>query len=181
MVRAINILLILLSLSVLICGCETTTGESYINLPEGPKILFRGGFGKITIRYTPPPDPIFQIANATEYIEFEYIKKNFGVPDKPFLVEYTVESSVSSFSPIEKTSDPNFNDYIGRVVRSWIYTRYGVGPMRIKIDVPKKRITVDDSQIRLAEQEPGRPAPRKGNVRDMVRQTGFTVVSGSLY
>lgn len=179
--RAIRISTIMFFILMLNNGCERASGDSYINLPEGPKILFRGGFGKITIRYTPPPDPIFQIANATEYIEFEYVKQNFGVPDKPFLVEYTVESSVSSLSPIEKTSDPNFNDYICRAIRSWIYTRYGIGPMRIKVDVPKRRITVDDSQIRLAEQEPGRPVPRKGNVRDMVRQTGFTVVAGSLY
>jgi len=140
--------LLLLLVVISIIGCGGKSGESYINLPEGPKILFRGGIGKITIRYVPPPDPIFRISNAMEYIEFPFIKENYGIPDKPLIIDYT---------------------------------RFGKGPMRISVDVAKKRISVDASNIRLAEQEPGRPAPKMGNVRELVKQIGFTVVTGSLY
>ena len=165
---------------LLFVGCGGSSGESYINLPEGPKILFRGGIGKITIRYTPPPDPIFRISNATEYIEFQTIKEKYGIPDKPLIVEYTVETSVISPIIIQRTNNPQFNDRIIRVLQGWVYTPYGRGPMRISVDMAKKRIVVDANEIRLSEQEPGRPAPKKGNVREMVRQTGFTVVSGDL-
>ncbi len=174
------ILLASIALAALVVGCARQE-ESYINLPEGPKILFRGGMGKITIRYTPPPDPIFRISNATEYIEFQYIKDNFGIPDKPIIVEYTVETSVISPIIVQRTNNPQFNDYIVRALQGWIYTRYGRGVMRISVDVAKKRIVVDPSGIKLAQQEPGRPAPRLGNVRELVRQTGFTVVAGSLF
>ena len=171
----------LVAFALALSGCGGESGESYINLPEGPKILFRGGIGKITIRYVPPPDPIFRISNAMEYIEFKYIKDNFGIPDKPLIVEYTVETAVISPIIIQRTSIPQFNDYVLRVLQTWTYTRYGKGPIRISIDVANKRIGVDISQIRLAEQEPGRPAPKLGNVREIVRQTGFTVVAASLY
>jgi len=163
---------------MLIMGCSSGEGESYINLPEGPKIIFRGGIGKITIRYTPPPDPIFRISNATEYIEFQVIKEKFGIPDKPIIVEYTVETAVISPIIIQRTNNPQFNDYIIRVLQGWIYTPFGRGPMRISVDMAKKRIAVTANNIRLSEQEPGRPAPKLGTVREMVRQMGFTVVSG---
>ena len=167
-------------LVLVLSGCGGGAGESYINLPEGPKILFRGGIGKITIRYTPPPDPIFRISNATEYIEFKTAKEKYGIPDKPLIVEYTVEMSVISPIIIQRTNNPQFNDYVIRTILGWNYTPYGRGPMRISVDMAKKRIIVDADEIRLAEQEPGRPAPKKGNVRELVRQTGFTVVSGNL-
>ena len=166
---------------IVIVGCTGETGESYINLPETPKIIFRGGIGKITIRYTPPPDPIFRISNATEYIEFQTIKEQYGIPDKPLIIEYTVETAVISPIKIQRTNNPLFDDHIIRVLQSWLYTPYGRGPVRISVDVAKKRIVVDVSNIRLAEQEPGRPAPKMGNVREIVRQTGFTIVEGGLW
>ncbi len=173
--------LLLLLVVISIIGCGGKSGESYINLPEGPKILFRGGIGKITIRYVPPPDPIFRISNAMEYIEFPFIKENYGIPDKPLIIDYTVENAVISPVIIQRTGNPQFNEYVLRVLQSWTYTRFGKGPMRISVDVAKKRISVDASNIKLAEQEPGRPAPKMGNVRELVKQTGFTVVAGSLY
>ncbi|RKZ35004.1 hypothetical protein DRQ33_00920 [bacterium] len=169
--------------AIILCmiGCEGKAGESYINLPEGPKILFRGGIGKITIRYVPPPDPIFRISNAMEYIEFDYIKDNYGIPDKPLIVEYTVETAVIAPIIIQRTSNPQFNDYIMRCLQSWTYTRFGKGPIRIMVDVAKKRIAVDPANVRLAEQEPGRPPPKMGTVRELVKQMGFIVVGGNLY
>ncbi|MCD6594427.1 hypothetical protein DRQ29_05065 [bacterium] len=172
---------LLLAGIISIIGCGDKSGESYINLPEGPKILFRGGIGKITIRYVPPPDPIFRISNAMEYVEFPYIKDNYGIPDKPLIIDYTVENSVIAPVVIQRTSIPQFNDYILRILQSWTYTRFGKGPMRISVDVAKKRISVDVSNIRLAEQEPGRPMPKMGNMRELVKQMGFTVVTGNLY
>ncbi len=179
--KSIKIALLLALLSLLVLGCGGGGGESYINLPEGPKIIFRGGLGKITIRYTPPPPPIFRIANATDYIEFNYIKENYGIPDKPIIVEYTVEVSVISPTIIQRTSLPQFNDYIVRVIQGWTYTRFGKGAMRIKVDVAKKRIEVDPGRIVLVEAEAGKEVPRLGNVREMVRQVGFTVVKGTLF
>ncbi len=177
--RIIPSVILLVSILVFV-GCGTGTGESYINLPEGPKILFRGGIGKITIRYTPPPDPIFRISNATDYIEFQTLKEKYGIPDKPLIIEYTVETAVISPIIIQRTNNPQFNDRVIRVLQGWIYTPYGRGPMRISVDMAKKRIAVNASEIRLSEQEPGRPAPKLGNVREMVRQTGFTVVAGNM-
>ncbi len=179
--KFITIGLIIILLSIVMLGCASKGGESYINLPEGPKIIFRGGLGKITLRYTPPPDPIFRIANATDYVEFDIVKESYGIPDKPLIVEYIVDSAVISPSILQRTGSPRFNDYIIRVLQSWIYTRYGYGPIRIKVDVAKKRIEVDLSQIRLIEAEPGKPDPKLGSVRDIVRQTGFTVVRAEMY
>ena len=177
--RAIFALLLMAIIAIVGCGGET--GESYINVPEGPKIIFRGGVGRITIRYTPPPDPVFRISNATEYIEFQLIKEKYGIPDKPLIVEYTVETAVISPVKIQRTNNPLFDDYIIRVLQGWLYTPYGRGPVRIAVDVAKKRIVADAGNIKLAEQDPGRPAPKIGSAREIVRQTGFTVVESSLY
>jgi len=164
-------------------GCKVLTqgGDSYFNLPEGPKIIFRGGYGKITIKYTPPPDPIFKIANATQYIEFDQIKESYGIPDKPMIVEYLVETSVMGISPVQKTANPLFNDYIVKCISSWVYTRFGKGAVRIQIDVAKKKITVDTQGVQLLEAEKGRPTPVIGNARDLVRSSGFTIVYGRIY
>jgi hypothetical protein len=174
--------LILVSFLIILgfTGCKGQSGESYFNLPEGPKIIFRGGFGKITIKYTPPPDPIFKVANATSYIEFDVIKDQFGIPDKPIVVEYLVETSVMSIYPSTATANPRFNDYITKCVQSWVYTRFGKGQMRVMVDVAKKKIVVDTDGIMLLEAEKGRPKPVRGSPRDLVRATGFTIVDGDL-
>jgi len=172
---------VLLFVLLLLGGCGgRASGESYFNLPEGPKLLFRGGYGKITIKYTPPPDPIFRIANATQYIEFSTIKDNYGIPDKPIIVDYSVETSVMNPDIAQKTGNPGFDNYVMKSIQSWVYTRYGIGRVRLMVDVAKKKITVDKSGIVLIEAEKGRPAPKFGNPRDMVRAIGFTVVEGRL-
>jgi len=179
--KILVVALLLLTAFISFIGCGGEYGESYITIPEGPKILFRGGIGKITIRYVPPPDPIFRISNATEYLEFKIIKDKYGIPDKPLIIEYTVETSVIAPIITQRTGNPQFNDYVQRCLQSWIYTRFGRGVVRISVDVAKKRIVVDVSNIRLSEQEPGRPEPKMGNVRELVKQMGFTIVDGNLY
>jgi len=179
--RKLTTLLLLALVATVFVSCDIEGGESYVTLPEAPKVIFRGGIGKITIRYVPPPDPIFRISNAMDYIEFKTIKDSYGVPDKPLIIEYTVETSVLYPNIRQRTESPQFNDYALRVVQSWKYTRFGTGSMKVAIDVAKKKITVDASQIRLVDQEPGRPAPKIGNVRELVRQNGFTVVAGTIY
>ena len=179
--KNITKLILLSSLMIIVfSGCQKETGDSYFNLPEGPKIIFKGGYGKITIRYTPPPDPVFKVATTPSYIEFDEIKEQYGIPDKPILVKFLVDVSVTGLTVATPTANSRFNDYVQKVAQDWTYTRFGRGQMKMKVDVAKKRITVDASEIGLIEPEKGRPVPIVGNPRDLVKATGFTIIAGKL-
>ena len=178
--RFLVIILLFITGLVLISCDSVEEGESYLNLPTGPKVMFRGGFGKITIRYFPPPPPVFKVAQATQYLEFKEIKNRYGIPDKPLIVEYLVQTSVMSAIVTQRTANSQFNDYAIKTIQSWMYTRFGKGALRVKIDVAKRKIWVDASDIGLIEPEPGKPQPSVASGRQLVKCTGFTVHSGEI-
>ncbi|MBN1756248.1 hypothetical protein JW877_08565 [bacterium] len=159
-------------------SCTDESGESYINMPEGPKTVFRGGYGKVVIRYFPPPPPIFKVAQASQYLDFDVIRKDYGIPDKPIVIQYLIQTSVMSPIISQKTANAPFNNYVVSVVQSWIYTRYGTGSLKIKIDVAKKKMWVDADGIKLIDPEPGKPRPTVAPGRQLVASTGFTIYEG---
>ncbi|MBN2542409.1 hypothetical protein JXI42_06040 [bacterium] len=177
--KYIAIIFLHILLAGVVISCFEESGDSYVNLPEGPKTIFRGGYGKVVIRYFPPPPPIFKVAQASYLIDFDEIKKNYGIPDKPLIVQFLVQTSVMSPIVSQKTANAPFNSYIISVVQSWIYTRYGTGSLKMKIDVAKKKIWVDPTGIKLIEAEPGKPRPSKAPGRQMIAANGFTIIEGS--
>ncbi len=120
------------------------------------------------------------MATSPSYIEFEEIKNQYGIPDKPIVVKYLVDVSVTGLTVSTPTANSRFNDYVQKMAQDWTYTRFGRGQMKVMVDVAKKRITVDASEVGLVEPEKGRPAPVVGNPRDLVKSTGFTVIEGKL-
>ncbi len=172
-----------LSILSLLSSCVGRYGETIIDIPkpiEDKDKLFRGGYGVITIRYTPPPPPVFELNNYSDAMEFNKIRTEFGIPDKPVIVDFMVDLTVYNPMLAQKSGNARFDSYVVNAIRTWGYTRYGRGMMKVKIDVPKRRVVVDASGIRLAESEPGKPAPYIGKPRDLVKIFGFNIVEGKL-
>jgi hypothetical protein len=178
-----RVLILLLLLAILAFSCGNKVGETVINVPnpiEDKDKIFRGGYGLVEIVYTPPPPPIFELNNYVEALDFEKIRKEYGIPDKPVIVEYTVDLTVMAPVIQAKSGNSRFDNYVLDVVKNWGYTRYGRGVLKIAIDVPKRKVIVDGSGIRKAEPEPGRPEPTIAPARNLVKAFGFNIVEGRL-
>ncbi|MCK5832198.1 hypothetical protein KAH81_00850 [bacterium] len=174
-VVVLSFVVILLAMSF---GCRNAVeGESGFETEDGPKIIFRGGYGNIVIKYQPPPEPIFQVGNATRYLDFNELQKKFGIVEQPLILSYTVKTSVMSASIESNTLDPAFDNEILAVIKSWTYTRWGFGRLRIKIEMARSRVTVDMSGANLADRVPNMSMPRFGEAKDMVAAYGFGKVS----
>lgn len=164
-------------------SCAKKTGETIINVPnpiEDKDKIFRGGYGLVEIVYTPPPPPIFILNNYAEALDFDKIKKEFGIPDKPVVVEFAIDLTVMSPIIMAKSGNSRFDNYVVDVVKGWGYTRYGRGLLKMSVDLPKRKVIVDPSGIRLIEPEPGKPAPSIAPVRNLVKVFGFNIVEGKL-
>lgn len=159
-------------------GCKTgLEGESSFETDDGPKIIFRGGYGNIVIKYQPPPEPIFQVGNATRYLDFNELQKKYGIVEQPLIISYTVKTSVMSATVESNTLDPAFDNEVLAVIKSWTYTRWGFGRLRIKVEMARSRVTVDMSGANLADRVPNMSMPRFGEAKDMVAAYGFAKVS----
>jgi len=167
---------------ILISSCDTgTSGESFVDIPDGPKQIFRGGYGNIVIKYQPPPEPIFKVDNATRYLDFNQLQQKYGIIEQPLVVAYNVKSSVVSVSIESNTLEPAFDSEVIAVIKSWIYSRWGFGRMKIKVEMARSRITVDRRGIDLAEPVPGQSVPTFGESKEMVASYGFNkVIEGNL-
>ncbi|MFP4458752.1 MAG: hypothetical protein ACLFSQ_04080 [Candidatus Zixiibacteriota bacterium] len=161
-------------------GCEGQAGDSYFNLPPAPKEIFRGGYGRITIKYKPPPEPIFRVQSATQYIDLKDITEKYGVPDKPFVISLQIKGTVLSSRIIDETSKLQFNKYVEKTCKGWMYTQWGTGNLRVEVNVRTETITVDPSDIMLKDAGPDRAQTKVGNPYDLVRTAGFTVVEGKI-
>ena len=114
--------LALVILPLVLSGCASgPTGESYFDIPDGPKIIFRGGYGEIVIKYQPPPEPIFKVGNATMFIDFEALRQKYGIVEQPLAISYNVKTSIRfapaflktfahslTVDPVVKTSSKGF-------------------------------------------------------------------------
>jgi len=161
-----------------ISGCKTgVEGESYFEPPDGPKIIFRGGYGNIVIKYQPPPEPIFKVGNATRYIDFNQLQQKFGIIEQPLVITYHVKSSVMGASIEKNTLDPAFDNEIIAIIKSWTYTRWGFGRMKVKVEMARSRITVDMSGANLADRVPNMSIPKFGEAKDLVAAYGFSKVA----
>ncbi|MCD6501594.1 hypothetical protein J7L01_03250 [bacterium] len=159
-------------------GCHAgVEGESHFEPPDGPKIIFRGGYGNIVIKYQPPPEPIFHIGNATRYIDFTELQQKYGVVEQPLIISYNVKTSVMSTTVDQNTLDPAFDNEIIAIIKSWTYTRWGFGRMKIKIEMARNRITVDMSGAKLADRVPNMSMPRFGEAKTMVAAYGFSNIT----
>lgn len=159
-------------------GCKGgIEGESSFETEDGPKIIFRGGYGNIVIKYQPPPEPIFMIGNATRYLDFNELQQKYGVVEQPLIVSYTVKTSVMSTMVESNTLDPSFDNEVLAIIKSWTYTRWGFGRVRIKVEMARSRITVDMSGANLADRVPNMSMPRFGEPKDMVAAYGFGKIS----
>ncbi|GEM_PF-1437478 len=159
-------------------GCKSgLEGESSFDSEDGPKIIFRGGYGNIVIKYQPPPEPIFMIGNATRYLDFNELQQKYGVVEQPLIISYTVKTSVMSTTVESNTLDPAFDNEILAIIKSWTYTRWGFGRMRIKVEMARSRITVDMSGANLADRVPNMSMPRFGESKDMVAAYGFSKIT----
>ena len=170
-------------LIILLSSCVGQRGETIIDLPkpiEDKDKIFRGGYGLITIRYTPPPPPVFELNNYSEGIEFDKIRAEIGIPDKAVIIDFTIDLTVYNPHVAQRSGNSKFDAYVMNAVRTWGYTRYGMGTMKLKIDAPKRRVVVDPSGIKLIESEPGKPAPYIGKARKLVKIFGFNIVEGRL-
>ena len=167
---------------LLVSSCDTgATGESFVDIPDGPKQIFRGGYGNIVIKYQPPPEPIFKVDNATRYLDFNQLQQKFGIVEQPLVVAYNVKSSVISASIESNTLEPGFDSEVLAVIKSWIYSRWGFGRMKIKVEMSRSRITVDRRGISLADAVPGQSIPTFGELKEMVASYGFNkVIEGNL-
>ncbi|OQX89497.1 MAG: hypothetical protein B6D65_02885 [candidate division Zixibacteria bacterium 4484_93] len=177
-----DILPICLILILLLVSCGGT-GETIIDLPpeiEDKDLLLKPGYGLITIRYVPPPPPVFAVVNYSEAIDFDKIQRDIGIPDKPCIVEYLVDVAVMSAYISQRSGNAKFDTYVLNAIRTWGYDNCGRGLMRVKIDVPKRKATVDASSIKLNPQEPGRPEPTIGSTRSLVKINGFSIVAGTI-
>ncbi len=166
-----------------IASCGGKYGETIIDLPrpiEDEDKIFRGGYGLITIRYTPPPPPVFELNKYSEAIEFEKVRMEVGIPDKAVILDFAVDLTVYNPIVTQRSGNARFDTYIVNAVRTWGYTRYGRGILKIKVDAPKRKVIVDPSRIRLMESEPGKPAPYIGKPRELVKVYGFNIVEGRL-
>ncbi len=163
-------------------GCKTgAEGESFFETSDGPKIIFRGGYGNIVIKYQPPPEPIFKVGNATQYIDFNKLQQKYGVVEQPLIVSYNVKSSVIGASIESNTLDPSFDNEIIAIIKSWTYTRWGFGRVKVKVEMARSRITVDLTGANLADRVPNQSMPRFGEAKDMVAAYGFNkVVMGEI-
>jgi len=173
----------ILSVLIVLSSCVGKYGETIIELPkpiEDKDKIFRGGYGLITIRYTPPPPPVFELNNYSESIEFNKIRTEFGIPDKATIVDFMVDLTVYNPMVTQKSGNAKFDSYVVNAIRTWGYTRYGRGVIKIKIDTPKRKVIVAPRNIKLAESEPGKPPPYVGKVRELVKIFGFTIVEGNL-
>ncbi len=168
--------LMMLILPFILFGCGETTGEPYVILPEAPLRMFRGGAGRIRIRYTPPPDPIFRIARGTtaKPINLKEIPPG-QIPEVPFtvIVSITPEGYVNEVARIEPTDKPIFDKMCIDAIRSWKYERYGSGQLKIQIIAHNELIRVNASGIQLVPPIPGRPDPKIGSPPELVLQVGF--------
>lgn len=169
--------LILLPLLLSSTGCKTgAEGESYFETADGPKIIFRGGYGNIVIKYQPPPEPIFKVGNATQYIDFNKLQQKFGVVEQPLIISYNVKSSVIGATIESNTLDPSFDNEVMAIIKSWTYTRWGFGRVKVKVEMSRSRITVDLTGANLADRVPNRSMPRFGEAKEMVAAYGFNKV-----
>jgi hypothetical protein len=180
--RKLAMNLIILSVTILaiflMSGCaKRAEGESHFESPDGPKIIFRGGYGNIVIKYQPPPEPIFHIGNATRYVDFNELQQKFGVVEQPLVIAYMVKTSVMSATVESNTLNPAFDNELLAIIKTWTYTRWGFGRMKIKVEMAKSRITVDMSNANLADRVPNMSMPRFGEAKDMVAAYGFGKVT----
>lgn len=175
--RLIGIMLcsiLILPLIISSTGCKTgAEGESFIETAEGPKIIFRGGYGNIVIKYQPPPEPIFKVGNATQYIDFNQLQQKYGVVEQPLVVSFNVKSSVIGVTIESNTLDPAFDNEVIAIIKSWTYTRWGFGRVKVKVEMARSRISVDLTGASLADRVPNQSMPRFGEARDMVAAYGF--------
>jgi len=167
---------------IVISGCRTgIEGESFFETPDGPKIIFRGGYGNIVIKYQPPPEPIFKVGNATQYVDFNKLQQKFGIVEQPLIISFNVKSSVIGATVESNTLDPNFDSEIIAIVKSWTYTRWGFGRMKVKVEMARSRITVDLGGANLADRVPNQSMPRFGEAKEMVAAYGFNkIVTGEI-
>lgn len=169
------VLLAILIVSVLlISGCGMgSAGESYFDPPDGPKMIFRGGYGNIVIKYQPPPEPIFKIGFASAYLDYDMLYQKYGVVEQPLVITYVVKTSVSGADVRVNTLNPAFDAEVLSIIKSWTYTKWGFGRLKIKIEMAKSRITIDYTDALLAEGVPNQSLPRFGEPKDMVAAYGF--------
>jgi len=182
MVKRIISIVLLTAIVMIISGCSSgTQGESYFDVPDGPKIIFRGGYGNIVIKYQPPPEPIFKVGNATMYLDFERLRSKYGIVEQPLIVTYNVKTSVRGASFETNTLNPAFDNEIMAIVKSWTYTKWGFGQLKVKVEMARSRITVDMSNCSLADPVANRGMPKFGDPKDMVAAYGFSkVIRGSI-
>ncbi|RKZ31597.1 hypothetical protein DRQ36_01500 [bacterium] len=186
-IHAVVPLLVLMALIAAIAlfspGCEAgTEGESTFECPDGPKIIFRGGYGNIVIKYQPPPEPIFKVGNATQYLDFNNLQLKYGIIEQPLIISYNVKSSVIGASVESNTLDPAFDNEVLAIIKSWTYTRWGFGRLWVKVEMARSRITVDMSGANLADRVPNQSMPRFGEPKEMVAAYGFNkVVRGEVH
>jgi len=177
----VGILIIAIALIVASSACQRRVeGESYFQTEDGPKIIFRGGYGNIVIRYQPPPEPIFKVGNATRYLDFNELYEKYGVIDQPLVISYQVRTSVMSTTIDRNTLSPTFDQEVDAIIRSWTYTRWGGGRLRVRVEMARSRITVDLRNTSLADRVPNMKMPDYGEAKDMVAAHGFTVVLGNI-
>jgi len=158
-------------------GCKKgAEGESFFETPDGPKIIFRGGYGNIVIKYQPPPEPIFKVGNATQYIDFSKLQQKYGVVEQPLVISYNVKSSVIGATIESNTLDPNFDNEVIAIMKSWTYTRWGFGRMKVKVEMARSRVTVDLSGANLADRVANQSMPRFGEAKELVAAYGFNKV-----
>jgi hypothetical protein len=171
---------ILALFSLIMTGCKESdnSGETRFFYKDGPQQKFQAS-AKIVLRYTPPPDPIFRISKATIYLDFDEIKSQIGgIPERPFVAEFQVELGVSNIITKQGTNIPKYDAFCKKAINSWIYTPFGVGTMRISVDMAGKRIIIDPTDVRK-KSEFGREG-KMGNPRELVRQMGFEVVQAKI-
>lgn len=139
-------------------------------------MIFRGGYGNIVIKYQPPPEPIFKVGNATAYLDFNQLQQKYGIVEQPLVISYNVKSSVMSASVEKNTLDPAFDNEVLAIIKSWTYTRWGFGRLKIKVEMARGRVTVDRSFANLADRVPNMSMPKFGDAKDLVAAYGFSKV-----
>lgn len=180
MKRLNKAIVVLFLFAIFFIGCDADSGSSFFNLPEQPQEIFRAGYGKITIRYEPPPDPIFRVQAATQYIDLRDITASYRIPDRPLILELQVDMTVRNISVIAGTEYADLDRYIARICEGWTYTTWGRGYLRMSVNIRAEEIVVDASSIILETAPPDRAPTRVGNPQEMIRASNFRVVRGDI-
>jgi hypothetical protein len=179
----LHLLLIAASLiaALLLSSCSSgTAGVSGWSTKDDPKNVFRSGYGSITIKYQPPPEPIFKIGNATSYLDFDQLFKKYSVIEEPLVITYMVKTSVTAADITFPSSSPAFNNEIKGIVKSWTYTKWGQGKIKLKIEVGARKITVDMTGLSTTEAQSTTSMPKIGSAKEVIASVGWDVVQGSV-